>query len=135
MENINKLIAILIVIAEYSKGIHYSCHGEAFYSKHLLADRIYDGIYPQVDSVKETYFLGNEEPPLQPREYLALAAQSTPDITTDDKKNFEYLRAKILEAIEITNYLKELTNGERSLFDDISKDLQQKLGLVNLQVK
>ena len=31
--------------------------------------------------------------------------------------------------------MKDMTRGESSLIDNISQDLQQKLGLVNLQVK
>lgn len=134
MNDINKLISLLIVIAEYSKGVHYSCKGDAFYGKHLLADRVYDGIYTQIDDIKESYLLANELEVLQPADYLKEAAANMPQITADDKANFGYLKAKIIETLGLLDSLTGLTKGEQSLFDDISKSLQSKLGLINRQV-
>ena len=134
MNDINKLISLLIVIAEYSKGVHYSCKGDAFYGKHLLADRVYDGIYTQIDDIKESYLLANELEALQPADYLKEAASNMPQITADDKANFGYLKAKIIETLGLLDSLTGLTKGEQSLFDDISKSLQSKLGLINRQV-
>ena len=134
MNDINKLISLLIVIAEYSKGVHYSCKGDAFYGKHLLADRVYDGIYTQIDDIKESYLLANELEALQPADYLKEAAANMPQITADDKANFGYLKAKIIETLGLLDSLTGLTTGEQSLFDDISKSLQSKLGLINRQV-
>lgn len=89
MEKINKLIAYLIAIANYAKDIHYSCKGEAFYSKHLLADRIQDGLYDFIDQIKETCLLGNDILPLPSGEYLAMAMNLLPPLENDDKKNFQ----------------------------------------------
>ena len=38
-EQIDDLIVQLIVVKEFSKDIHYTCHGESFYAKHLLVDK------------------------------------------------------------------------------------------------
>ena len=78
MDNINKLIAYLLAIANFAKDIHYSCKGDAFYSKHLLADRIQDSIYDFIDGIKETCLLGNDILPLPSGEYLA-KAMNLPD--------------------------------------------------------
>ena len=55
MNKIDSLIAYLFAIQAFSKDIHYSVKGEAFYSKHLLADEIYKGIDEQIfyDTAKD----------------------------------------------------------------------------------
>ena len=50
MDKIDILIAYLFAIQAFAKDIHYSASGEAFYSKHLLADEIYKGIDEQIDA-------------------------------------------------------------------------------------
>ena len=51
MNKIDTLIAYLFAIQAFAKDIHYSASGEAFYSKHLLADEIYKGIDEQIDAL------------------------------------------------------------------------------------
>ena len=135
MEKINKLICYLLAIANYAKDIHYTCHGEAFYSKHLLADRIYDGLYDFIDLLKETCLLGNEIEPLPSGEYLSRATSLIKPITDNDKTNFDNMKDLLVDALAIMDEMKDMTRAESSLIDNISQDLQQKVGLVNLQVK
>ena len=59
MNKIDTLIAYLFAIQAFAKDIHYSASGEAFYSKHLLADEIYKGIDDQIDALIETCILPN----------------------------------------------------------------------------
>lgn len=135
MENINQLICYLLAIASYAKDIHYTVHNAAFYGKHLLADRIYDGLYDFMDLLKETCLLGNEIEPLPSGEYLSRATSLIPPVTDNDKTNFENMKSLLVEALSLMDSMKDMTRGESSLIDNISQDLQQKLGLVNLQVK
>ena len=138
MEKINTLIAYLIAIANFAKDIHYTCRGEAFYGKHLLADRIQDGLYNFVDQIKETCLLGNEIEPLNSCDYLLQAANLIPKLTNSDKTNFERLQKLLIDCLVLMQEMLKETDTPRaevSLVDGIAQDLQQKLGLVNLQVK
>ena len=40
IEKINQLIMRITAIMNYAKDIHYTVHGDAFFGKHLFADRI-----------------------------------------------------------------------------------------------
>ena len=138
MENINKfnkLVAYLIAIANFAKDIHYSVKGDAFYSKHLLADRVYDGLNDFKDSVIEICILGNDLEPLLMSEYNAMANGLTPLLSKDDRENFEKLKELMTDALGHLEAMQGTTRGENSLIDSIAQDLQQKLGLLSLQVK
>ena len=138
METTNRLICYLIAIANKKKDIHYSCKGDAFYGKHLLADRIQDGMYDFIDQIKETCLLGNDIQPLPSGEYLAKAMSLLPALNNDDKKNFESIQKLLTDCLVLMQeMLKEpdTPRAEVSLVDGIAQDLQQKLGLINLQVK
>lgn len=138
MEKINTLIAYLIAIANFAKDIHYTCGGEAFYGKHLLADRIQDGLYNFVDQIKETCLLGNDIEPQQSGEYLIKAANLIPKLSNSDKTNFEKMQKLLIDCLVLMQEMLKETDTPRaevSLVDGIAQDLQQKLGLVNLQVK
>lgn len=138
MENINKLICYLLAIANFAKDIHYTCRGEAFYTKHLLADRIYNGLYDFTDRIKETCLLGNDILPLPSGEYLAMAMNLLPAPEQNDKKNFEHMQKLLIDCLVLMQEMLQdegTPRAEVSLIDGIAQDLQQKLGLVNLQVK
>lgn len=138
MEKINQLICYLIAIANFAKDIHYTCRGEAFYGKHLLADRIQDGLYDFVDQIKETCLLGNEIEPLESGEYLINAANLIPKLSNSDRTNFEKIQKLLIDCLVLMQEMLKETDTPRaevSLVDGIAQDLQQKLGLVNLQVR
>ena len=137
MDSINKLIAYLIAIANFAKDIHYSCRGDAFYGKHLLADRIQDGLYDFIDQIKETCLLGNDIQPLPSVQYLSQAALLIPELTDNDKTNFESIQKLLIDCLVLMQeMLKEtdIPRAEVSLIDGVAQDLQGKLGLVNRQV-
>lgn len=135
MENFNKLIAYLMAVRSYAKDIHYSCHGDAFYGKHLFADLVQDGLYDYIDQIKEICLLGNELNPLPSSDYERMAADLTPPVAqNDDQLNFQKLKEFLTEVLEFTENMNDLTKGEENLIGAISQDLQQMLGLVNRQV-
>lgn len=137
MDYVNQLICYLLAIANYAKDIHYTSSGDAFYSKHLLADRIQDGLYDFIDGIKETCLLGNEIEPLPSGEYLSRATSLIPKITQDDKKNFEEMQKLLVNCLVLMQEMLKETDTPRaevSLVDGIAQDLQGKLGLVNRQV-
>lgn len=135
MQKFNTLICFLLAIANYAKDIHYSCHGNAFYGKHLFADRIQDGWYAYIDLIKEVCILGNNEEPLPSGEYLSRATSLIPLREDEDKINFEHIQNLIIVVLQHIEEMEDLTRGEENLIGAIAQDLQQMLGLVNRQVK
>lgn len=136
MEKINQLISYLIAIANFAKDIHYSSCGEAFYGKHLLADRLQENIYDFIDQLKEVCLLGNEIEPLSSIEYLKAAISIIPlKNNADDKANFIQMKELLIETLSLIEELSDLTRGEDNLIGNIAQELENNLGLVNLQVK
>ena len=135
MDKLNILISYLVAICNFAKDIHYTCKGEAFYSKHLLADKICDGLDEHIDSIKEIFFMAADKTPLSSGEYLSRATSLIPVITSDDKKNFELMSNLLVSALEHIESITDLTRGESSLIDAVAQDLQQSLALVNFQIK
>lgn len=135
MEEINKLIEYLIAIQSFSKDLHYNCKGESFYSKHLLADRIQENISEYIDQIKEVFFLAGDKEPLPSGEYLSRATSLIPQIANEDKANFESMQNLLVVTIQHIEDLEDLTKGEENLVGNIAQDLQNSLGLINLQVK
>lgn len=135
MDKINLLIEYLIAIQSYSKDIHYNAKGDAFYSKHLLADRIQENLYDYIDQIKEVCFLAANKEPLPSGEYLSRATSFIPEITEDDKENFKLMENLLTVALENIEKVKDLTKGEENLIGAIAQDLQTSLGLVEQQIK
>lgn len=136
MTDINKLICYLIAIQNFAKDIHYSCYGEAFYGKHLFADRLQEDLYDYVDQIKEICLLGEEISPLPSGEYLKGAAEIIPLRYEDnDQQNFILMQNLLVECLSLIESFENLTKGEENLIGNIAQDLQQRLGLVNKQVQ
>lgn len=136
MEQINNLIAYLLAIANFAKDIHYCAHGESFYAKHLLADRIQENIYEFIDKLKEICLLGNDIAPLSSIEYLRKAADIIPvKNPNDDKANFKEMQNLMIETLGLIDNMENMTKGEENLIGNIAQDIQNNLGLINLQVK
>lgn len=134
MDNINTLIEYLIAIQNFAKDIHYNCKGEAFYSKHLLADRIGDNLSDYIDQIKEVFFMASDREPLPSGEYLSRATSLIPQVE-DDKQNFESMRNLLVNALQHIETIENLTKGEENLIGGIAQDLQTSLALVNFQIK
>ena len=135
MENINKLIEYLIAICNFAKDIHYNSKGDAFYGKHLLADRIQENLSEYLDQIKEVFFLPANKEPLPSAEYLTEAAKLIPAISGDDKTDFASLQKLLIITLQIIESIEGLTVGEDNLIGEIAQNLQQSLGLINRQVK
>ena len=135
MDKVNNLICFLIALQNYCKDIHYNSKGDAFYSKHLLADRVQDNISDYIDKIKEVCFLGAEEKLLASREYLTKALKLIPELKDDDKEKFKDLRKLIIDTLKTLNSIKSATKGEDNLYGNIAEDLQGSLGLINQQIK
>lgn len=132
---INTIIAHLIAIANYAKDIHYNCKGEAFYSMHLLADRVQENIYEYIDSIKETFFLAADIKTLPSKEYLMQATLLLPDITGIDKEDFKELKKLITDTLRLIQNLNSMSTGEENLIGNIAENLQNSVGLINRQIK
>lgn len=136
IEKINKLICYLIAIQQFAKDIHYSCHGEAFYGKHLFADRIYKGWNGYIDDLKEICILGHGYAPLPSSEYLKGAIELIPSlVVNDDRPNFLNIHSLIESCMNFIETLDNLSKGDENLIGAIAQDLQQNYGLLNLQVE
>ena len=48
-----KILVYLLAIQSQAKNIHYNCSGSSFFSDHLLADRIFEGIQDMMDEINE----------------------------------------------------------------------------------
>lgn len=131
MEHFNKLITLLLAIRNFCKDIHYSCHGESFYSKHLFVDRIQEHLNEYIDQIKEVCILGNDKQPLASGEYLSRATSLIPLIEDTDLKNFVSLGKILLDTLECIDTMTDLTVGEENLMGKIAQDLQNSVGLLN----
>lgn len=138
MDKLNKIIVLLIALKESIKAVHYSVKGESAYAKHLLADRIYENIDEQIDTIKEALFLSSNEKLLSVKDYLNIAADLSINLSDDDKNNFIFIQHLIIDTLQEIENLKHnqnFTASELTVMDDIAKTLLTKLALVNMQVK
>ena len=133
MDKIDTLIVYLFAIQAFSKDIHYSASGEAFYSKHLLADEIYKGIDEQIDALIETCIMPYYA--VRISYFWNIAKDIMPDLTDDDSINFDNLRKLCAKTVDLMNKIEVDIKGEQTLIDDIAKDLQRKLGMITRQVQ
>lgn len=133
-EQIDNLIVALIVIKEFSKDVHYTSHGEAFYAKHLLVDKF--NFDESIDLLKECCLLGKGERPLPAKEYINKASNKliTPN-ESDDKRNFEALNDMLGITLDLINGMTDLTKADENVIGGIAQDLQQYKGLINLQIE
>ena len=126
MDKIDTLIAYLYAIQAFAKDIHYSASGEAFYSKHLLADEVYKGIDEQIDALIETCIL----PFMNSSSVEHYWYEATKILNNDPyEATFESLLDLLTRTISFINST-EFSKTKSSLIDDIGKDLQRKAGLI-----
>lgn len=134
-DKINAVIVHLLAIANFAKDIHYNCKGEAFYSMHLLADRVQENIYEYIDGIKETFFLAADIKTLPSKEYLMQASYIIPDVTGTDKEDFKELKKLITDTLRLIQNLNSMSIGEENLIGNIAENLQNSIGLINRQIK
>lgn len=134
MNKIDETIAMLLAIQNYAKDIHYNCKGDAFYSKHLLCDRIAENMSDYIDGIKETIILARLETPKSSKEYMEEAINKVPDITDKDTENFKRLRFLMLNTLASIERIDRVSIGEENLLGNIAENLQNSVGLLNKQV-
>lgn len=135
MNKINNVICSLVALQNFCKDIHYNSKGDAFYSKHLLADRVQDNLSDYIDRLKEVCLLGNDEKTLPSAVYLTNAASLIPEIRENDKDNFKALEVLLVNILTLIESMESATKGEENLYGAIAEDLQNSLGLINRQIK
>lgn len=134
MNKMNEIIALLMAIKNFSKDIHYNCQGDAFYSKHLLCDRIEENIDEYIDGIKEVFFMARNEELLTSKDYMEMAIKRTPDLANDDKESFTRLNFLITNTLSIIEELNYLSTGEENLIGNVAENLQTSMALLNKQV-
>lgn len=124
-----ELLSRLVAIENTLKTIHYKSKGDNFWSDHIFSDSLLDGLSTFRDDINEICFLGEgEEAPLS-KDVLTGALDFIPDETKDDL--FSDLEDLISSTLEYLEKLEDLSRGENALMDNISEDLQKKLGLIH----
>ena len=134
---INNIIKHIVAIREFAKDIHYTCHGDSFYAKHLLSDRVYNDLEPYADKLKESCLLGEQQRPLASLLYLqgAIDLLIKPNLTSD-LTNFAYLKTLIHNCWKLVEECKGQSSfGREDLLGSISNTLQTLEGLISLQMQ
>lgn len=132
-EQFDNLIVNLIVIQEFSKDIHYTCHGEGFFGKHLLVDKF--NFYDDIDLIKECCLLGNGDRPLASVEYLQKTIAILPiPLEDNDLENFKTLGALLFKTLGLIDDMQDLSRADENVIGGIAQKLQQYKGLINLQL-
>ena len=132
MNNLFDLLKVLYCIKFFAKDIHYAAKGDLFYSDHLLADRVIDGIDDFIDDINENLYLGFEEEAPISKQVIAGVAEDLLLVQDDIKVNWKRLYAYLEEAEELIYKIEEEYKFPQisSLLDNIANDLQKKKGLI-----
>lgn len=124
------LIEYLTAIREYAKDIHYHANGDGFYGIHLLMDRVADGIYDTIDTIKEVCYLGEIQEVPQSKEIMKVAIAYIPDITEYNKDNIGRLSDLIARTLDHIATLKSDNQSKNAILDSLAQDLTLKRGLL-----
>ena len=132
MNDIQRLLVILYSIRFYAKDIHYEARGASFWSDHLMADEIFDGIDGFIDQINENLFLGYEHPAPHSKDVVALVYDALPPVSTDIGQCWKNLYGLIVEGLSRISAIKEEFDEPAlsSLLDSIADALQKKRGLI-----
>ena len=132
MNNLFDLLKLLYCIKFFAKDIHYMVKGDLFYSDHLLADRIIDGLDDFIDDINENLYLGFEEEAPTSKQVIAGVAKDLMLVQDDIKVNWKRLYSYLEEAEELIYKIEEEYKFPQisSLLDNIADDLQKKKGLI-----
>lgn len=128
MDQMNKLIYLLMAIHGKAKDIHYNCSGDNFYGNHLFADRIADGLDEYIDQIKETCILGHGKKPLEATTYFTEASKWLNGLGND----FSDVLHLIVECLAQIERIQGISRGDSKLLDDIAGKLQNDKGLIHI---
>ena len=132
MNNLFDLLKVLYCIKFFAKDIHYTAKGDSFYSDHLLADRIIDGLDDFIDDINENLYLVFEEKAPISKQIIASVTKDLMLVQDDTKVNWRRLYSYLEEAEELIYKIEEEYKFPQisSLLDNIANDLQKKKGLI-----
>lgn len=132
MNNLFDLLKVLYCIKFFAKDIHYKAKGDSFYSDHLLADRVIDGLDDFIDDINENLYLGFEEEAPISKHVIAGVSEDLMLVQDDIKVNWKRLYSYLEEAEELIYKIEEEYRFPQisSLLDNIANDLQKKKGLI-----
>ena len=132
MEQLFDLLKYIYAIRFYSKDIHYNAKGESFWSDHLFADEVFNGIDDFIDQINENLYLGYENKAPRSKDILEAVVGSIPPLPTDITQCWKNLSNLIVNAIQLINDIEnEYSDAPiSSLLDSIADDLQKKRGLI-----
>jgi len=116
-----------MAIENYAKDIHYNCSGQAFYGKHLFADRIAENMNKFIDQLKEVCLLGHNIKPLRSSEYLRQASELIPD-----DADFNSIRSLLIDTLVNISSIVNISRGDENLIGAIAQDIQNNVGLLNI---
>lgn len=125
------ILVLLIAIQRTAKDVHYHAMGKDFWSDHLLADRIYDGLEDLMDEIQENYFLGQEQEAI-PQKILYEEAAKEMYPYNEFSGMLKHLDNLIFNCIGKIQLMPtdELTAGDSDLLGRICSDLQKKHGFL-----
>lgn len=125
------ILVLLIAIQRTAKDVHYYAFGKDFYSDHLLADRIYDGLEDLMDEIQENYFLGQEQEAI-PQKVLYEEAAKEMYPYNEFSGMLKHLDNLIFNCIAKIQLMPTdgLTAGDSDLLGRICSDLQKKHGFL-----
>lgn len=129
------LLAEIEVIAYYSKQLHYTLSGPAFYGMHLLMDRTYKKMRKFSDRLKEVSFLG--------RGYFPPAEIKVVELTLEKMRKYQpendpvtlvMLKTAFFDLLVTVLVLKDgeqIDEATLNIFGDLCEHVQNMLGLLN----
>lgn len=139
-----EIIVGIMCVQALADDLHYRSYGSSFYSNHLLADRVKDGLDKTIDAIKEVYYLGEikSEPP--GTDYLMEdASKKVAEVRNTASEEIadsnQTLVLSLLLGIELLTknvemFKKEnenLMSGTVALLDGLSQSMLLSFGLLN----
>lgn len=131
------ILVMFEVIDWIADDIHYKSRGPAFYSQHLLADKVRD-VSSVTDDIKEIYYLGvlGQLPP-DDTEIAGAAITKYNELTTESDNHLSNLQNALLMLEHIVEQTKTnggLTGGCQAILDEISGKASKYKFLVGAQI-
>lgn len=131
-----KIITGAMCVIALADDLHYGSSGVGFYSDHLLADRVKDGIDKAIDALKEAYYMGEMKtvPPLT-SDLMVRAAGETDEVrakldgTSAATANevflmrLNYAADTLVHRIEDVKKTNQLCSGTVAILDGISQSM------------
>lgn len=134
-----RLICYLTALKYLAKSTHYKVNGDAFFSKHLLCDKVAEVTGKHRDAIYEVCFLGHQILPPEPQTVLKKTTQILDELGQADTDDERFLNIYFL-LLETLNYIESLDGermsvGDKNVLGAVAQDLQQVLGFIWAEIK